>query len=77
MTKENKKKSSELFECFFCSHRALIWQRDYDFEDFGYEGEGIVQILHCANCGADVEYKVPFYNEEGEPADESTIMNFL
>lgn len=32
--------------------------RDYDFSDFGYEGEGIVQMCHCANCGAEIEYRI-------------------
>lgn len=46
----------------------MIWQCDYSFEDFGYEGEGIVQILECSNCGAEIEYRISL-NEE-EEADE-------
>ncbi len=53
-----------MFECFHCLMRSVIWQCDYSFEDFGYEGEGIVQILHCSNCGADIEYKVPLNPEK-------------
>jgi len=55
-----------MFECFHCLCRSLVWQCDYDFSDFGYEGEGIVQILHCVNCGADVEYRVPLNPEQEE-----------
>ena len=47
-----------MYECFHCGARAVIWDCDYDFEDFGYEGEGIVQTLHCANCGAEIEYRI-------------------
>lgn len=55
-----------MFECFHCLHKSVVWQCDYDFEDFDYDGEGIVQILHCSNCGADIEYRVPSNNEEEE-----------
>lgn len=45
-----------MYECFHCLQKSVIWQNDFDFSDFGYEGEGIVHICHCANCGADIEY---------------------
>ena len=48
-----------MFECFHCLCRTVVLMCDYDFEDFGYEGEGIVQILECQNCGAEIEYRVP------------------
>ena len=47
-----------MFQCFHCLQQSLIWDSDYDFEDFGYEGDGIVQILHCVNCGGEVEYRI-------------------
>ena len=53
-----------MFECFHCLCRSLVWQNDYDASDFGYDWEGIVQILRCANCGAEVEYRVPNNPEE-------------
>ena len=53
-----------MYECFHCGERAVIWDCDYDFEDFGYEGYGIVQMLHCSNCGAIIEYKIPINKEE-------------
>ena len=61
-TKEEKQ--CGMFECFHCLHRSLIWQSDFAFEDYGYDGEGIVQNLVCENCGAEVEYRVPFSKEE-------------
>lgn len=48
-----------MHECFHCGHKAVIWDCDYDFSDFGYEGEGLVQVCHCSNCGAEIEYRIP------------------
>lgn len=48
-----------MYQCFHCLNNSLVWQSDYSYEDFGYEGDGIVQILICSNCGAEVEYRVP------------------
>lgn len=53
-----------MFECAHCLSRAVIWDCDYSFDDFGYEGDGIVQIFHCANCGAEIEYDIRFDEEE-------------
>lgn len=47
-----------MYECFHCGERAVIWDADFDFSDFGYEGEGIVHTCHCANCGAEIEYRI-------------------
>ena len=58
------------YECFHCCTRGVIWESDFDFEDFGYEGQGIVHICHCANCGAEIEYRVPISDDEEETDDE-------
>lgn len=55
-----------MFQCFHCLHDTLCWDCDYDFSDYGYEGEGIVQVLHCNNCGAEVEYRIGFGKNEEE-----------
>ena len=61
---------SGMFECFHCLHRSAIWQSDFDFSDYGYEGEGIVQNLICSNCGAEIEYRIPFdTQEDGDEQD--------
>ena len=65
---KQEEKDCGMFECFHCLHRSVIWQCDYTFEDFGYEGEGLVQILTCANCGAEIEYRIS-YNEEEDGCD--------
>lgn len=36
---------------------------DFSFDDFGYGGEGIVQVLSCSNCGADIKYTIPITEE--------------
>lgn len=52
------------YECFHCCQKTIIW--DNDFEDFGYEGEGIVHICHCNHCGAEVEYRIRTDIDESE-----------
>ena len=57
-----------MYECFNCGHNAVVWQCDYDFSDFDYEGEGVVHILKCSHCGAEIEYRVRS-DEEKENED--------
>ena len=45
--------------CFHCRSEAVVWDSDFDFEDYNFEGEGIVHVLHCSCCGAEILYKVP------------------
>lgn len=60
-------KGEVMYECFHCGQRTVVWQSDFDFSDYGYEGEGIVHVCHCSNCGADIEYRVPAeINKEGD-----------
>ena len=54
------------YECFHCLSKSVIWDSDFDFEDFGYEGQGIVHICHCTNCGAEIEYRIPVESEDDE-----------
>ena len=46
------------------SEKSVIWDSDFDFEDYGYDGEGIVHVCHCANCGADIEYRIRTDNQD-------------
>lgn len=55
-----------MHECFWCGECNVVWDCDYDFEDFGYEGCGIVQVSHCANCGAYYECYIEFKNDEDD-----------
>lgn len=48
----------------------MIWESDFMFEDYGLDGEGIVQNCHCTHCGADIVYMIPIsQNEEEEKED--------
>lgn len=55
-----------MYECFHCGCKAVIWDSDFDFDDYGYEGEGIVHVCHCTNCGSEIEYRVPIDGQEEE-----------
>ena len=53
-------------ECFHCGCHSVGWMADFDFEDYGYEGEGIVHVCKCQNCGAEVTYAVRVDADEKE-----------
>ena len=55
-----------MYECFNCGCRSVVWQSDFDAEDYGYEEPGIVHECHCENCGAQITYFVPLNAEEEE-----------
>lgn len=38
--------------CPNCGSEKVIWKSDFDFEDYGMEGKGIVHEMECADCGA-------------------------
>lgn len=60
-----------MYQCFHCGQNSVYWQADFDYEDYGLDGEGIVHTCHCANCGADIEYYVPnIKQEDGECSNE-------
>ena len=54
-----------MYQYFHCLADAVIWDSDFTFADLGYEGEGIVHMCHCSNCGARIEYAIPI-GEENE-----------
>jgi hypothetical protein len=41
-------------KCFYCDCK-LIWQSDFDTEDYGIERQGIVSNYICSEC--DTEYQ--------------------
>ena len=55
-----------MYECFHCCTKSVVWQADFSFEDYGMEGEGIIHVCKCMNCGADIEY----YISCGDPDEE-------
>ena len=58
-----------MYECMHCGQRTVSWDADFNFEDFGYEGEGIVHICHCSNCGAEIEYRITLEEEDTSEFD--------
>ena len=61
---EPEDKKCGMYQCFHCLHNTVVWDSDFDLSDMGYEGEGVVHVCHCTNCGAEIEYRVPFNKEE-------------
>lgn len=55
-----------MYECFHCCTKSVIWDSDFNFEDYGLEGQGIVHVCHCTNCGAQIIYQIPIPDEEEE-----------
>ena len=55
-----------MYECFHCGQKSLVWDNDFNYEDMGYEGDGIVHILHCTNCGCEVEYRLSLEDTDEE-----------
>jgi len=41
--------------CWFCGSE-MIWGCDFDYEDYGLEGDGIVATLTCSECEAYAEF---------------------
>lgn len=46
-----------MFYCSLCGHQ-LNWHSDFDFEDYGYSGEGVVGVYTCSNSKCSFDYKV-------------------
>lgn len=61
-----------MFECFHCGRRTVLWDGDFDCEDYGYEGPGIVHCLHCENCGAMIQYIINMEDEEDGDENKET-----
>lgn len=56
------------YQCFHCLKNAVSWDSDFNPEDMGYDDEeGVIHILHCSNCGTEIEYRV-FNRKEEEDA---------
>jgi len=53
-TPPSQKGPQTVLRCWFCGGE-MIWGSDFDFEDIGYEGEGIVSSFSCQKCRATAE----------------------
>ncbi len=54
-----------MYECFHCGCRGVIWDADFNAEDYGYMSPGLVQVCHCVECGAEILYVLLDEEEEG------------
>ena len=52
-------------ECFKCNGR-VVWQNDFDTEDLGIEGEGMVSYYFCSECNTMYEAIQMFEAVENE-----------
>lgn len=59
-----------MYECFHCGERAVIWDNDFSFEDYGYDEDGIIHECHCTNCGAEITYAISFSDDEMDDQKE-------
>ena len=50
----NRKNKEEGIICSLCK-KELLWNSDFDYEDYGLEGAGIVGIYSCKNKKCIVE----------------------
>lgn len=51
--------------CWFCGGE-MGWGADFDFEDYGLEGDGIVATLTCRECDATAEFYTAIKEEKVE-----------
>ena len=49
--------------CWYCGH-PMIWGSDFDAEDYGHEGPGIVSTFSCSHCKATAELTILEKEEE-------------
>lgn len=61
-----------MYECFHCGEKAVSWDSDFSFEDYGLEGEGIIHACHCNSCGARITYEIRC-DEEGDVTDGESV----
>ena len=58
-----------MYECFHCGEKSVIWDADFDFADYGEEGEGVIHHCHCTNCGAEIDYYIRCDNEDSSTCE--------
>lgn len=61
-----------MYECFHCGNKSVIWDSDFMYEDYGIEGDGIVQCCHCESCGARIEYYIDIVKEAIEDGEQES-----
>lgn len=49
--------------CFLC-FGPCVWDNDFSYDDCGFDGDGIVSMWHCADCGAEYEIRISLEETE-------------
>ena len=44
-----------MVKCWFCKEE-MIWSNDFTFDEWGFEGEGLVAVLTCSGCGSEARF---------------------
>ena len=47
-----------MVKCWFCKG-TMIWDNDYEPEDIGIAGDGVVAMLHCSSCDCNAYFISP------------------
>jgi hypothetical protein len=61
--------------CWHCKS-SLRWCSDFDYEDYGLEGDGIVSTLMCDECGSEVIVYYADNRTSMEKANDSQDPNY-
>lgn len=61
-----------MFECMHCGCRAVIWDSDFNADEYGYmdDPDGLVHVCHCCECGAEVIYYIRGTDDEEKGEEE-------
>lgn len=52
-------------DCYICG-KELIWGCDFDYDDYGKDGEGIVSTFSCPDDACSVECVEVYQNHESK-----------
>ena len=61
--------------CFHCMQPTVCWDSDFDYQDYCFEGEGIVHVCHCSNCGAEILYMIRTDDPEKDCDEDESVGN--
>ena len=50
-------------ECYNCG-TDMIWRHDFNFNEVGYEGDGVVTSFICPACDTYAEFVIPDKNSK-------------
>ena len=65
-----------MFECYLCLQKSVLWCADFDFDDYGLDGIGIVHVYKCQNCGASITYEMRYDEQEAVTIGNSAVVGY-